>query len=266
MVAGTVSEDELPDKFTVRCAVVAAAATGPLSVTVPLEEGFAKPPCTLVGFMATEKIDGGTTVKVADCAVVAPTFAEIDTPVEVATATTGVTVNVADVAFAGTVTLEGTVAALGVPLVNVTTVPPDSAGPVNVTVPVEVTDAPPTIEFGLRDTDKTVGGLTVSCPVTVARFNVAEIFAVVTEDTWAVFTVKLAVVACAAKVTVAGTVATALSLDSDTTVPPVIAGLVRVTVPVEVLPPPTLDGAKDTLEIPGVMAVTCTVPTVCVPL
>jgi hypothetical protein len=175
-------------------------------------------------------------------------------------------VNVADVAFAGTVTLEGTVAAFGVPLVNVTTVPPASAGPVNVTVPVEVTDAPPTIEFGLRDTDKTVGGLTVSCPVTVARFNVAEIFAVVTEDTWLVFTAKLAVAACAAKVTVAGTVATALSLDSDTTVPPVIAGLVRVTVPVEVLPPATLDGAKDTLEIPGVMAVTRRVPMACVPL
>ena len=81
-----------------------------------------------------------------------------------------------------------------------------------------------------------------------------------------VFTVKVAVVACAATVTVAGTVATALSLDSATTAPPVIAGLVRVTVPVEVVPPATLDGARDTLEIPGVMAVTCRVPMVCVPL
>ena len=66
MVAGTVSEGELPDKFTVRCAVVAAVATGPLSVTVPVEEGLAKPPCALVGFMATEIMDGGTTVSVAD--------------------------------------------------------------------------------------------------------------------------------------------------------------------------------------------------------
>jgi hypothetical protein len=44
IVAGTVTEDEVSDKFTVRCAVVAAAATGPFSVTVPVEEGFAKPP------------------------------------------------------------------------------------------------------------------------------------------------------------------------------------------------------------------------------
>ena len=93
-----------------------------------------------------------------------------------------------------------------------------------------------------------------------------EIFAVVAEDTVVVFTVKVAVVACAATVTVAGTVATALSLDSATTAPPVIAGLVKVTVPVEVLPPATVAGAKDTLEIAGVMAVTCKVPTVCVPL
>jgi len=186
--------------------------------------------------------------------------------VETATATTGVTVNVVDVAFAGTVTLATTVATLGVPVVKVTTVPPDGAGPVSVTVPVEVSDAPPTIEVGLRDTDKTVGGVTASCPVAVAPLNVAEIFAVVAEDTVVVFTVKVAVVACAATVTVAGAVATALSLDIATTAPPVIAGLAKVTVPVEVLPPATVAGAKDTLEIAGVMAVTCSVPTVCVPL
>jgi hypothetical protein len=158
------------------------------------------------------------------------------------------------------------VATLGVPLVNVTTVPPDGAGPDNVTVPVEVTDAPPTIEDGLRDADKTVGGLTVSCPVAAAPFNVPVMCAVVAEVAVVVFTVKVAVVACAAMVTVAGTVATALSLESATTAPPVIAGLAKVTVPVEVFPPTTLDGAKDTLETVAVMAVTCRVPTVCVPL
>jgi hypothetical protein len=59
------------------------------------------------------------------------------TGVDEATAN-GVTGNVVDVVPAGTVTLAGTVAAPGVPLVRVTTVPPAEAAPFNVTVPVEV--------------------------------------------------------------------------------------------------------------------------------
>lgn len=134
MELGTVTEAELTDRLTVRWAVEAPAATGPFSVTVPIE--FAAPPCTLAGFMVTETMDGGTTVRVADCAVVAPTFAEIDTLVVASTAI-GVTVNVVEDAFAGTVTLAGTVATPVLPLVNVTTIPPDGAVPFNVTVPVE---------------------------------------------------------------------------------------------------------------------------------
>ena len=73
----------------------------------------------------------------ADCAVVAPTFAEMDT-VMVKGCASGVTVNVVDDVFAGTVTLAGTVAMAVLALVSVTTVPPDGAVPFNVTVPVEV--------------------------------------------------------------------------------------------------------------------------------
>ena len=65
MVVGTVTAEDVSDKLTLRCVVVAAAATGPFSVTVPVEEGLAKPPCTLDGSMTMEMMDGGTTVSVA---------------------------------------------------------------------------------------------------------------------------------------------------------------------------------------------------------
>jgi len=58
-----------------------------------------------------------------------------------------------------------------------------------------------------------------------------------------VFTVKLALVAPAATVTLGGTVATEVSLlDRETMTPPASAALLRVTVPVEEFPPLTLVG------------------------
>ena len=67
-------------------------------------------------------------------------------------AATGVVVtgNVADVAFAATVTLAGTCAAAELLLDRVTTAPPVGAGWVSVTVPVD--EVPPTTEVGLRPT------------------------------------------------------------------------------------------------------------------
>jgi hypothetical protein len=76
-----------------------------------------------------------------------------------------VTVNVVEVVPAATVILEGTVAALVLLLVRVTTAPPLGARPFRVTVPVE--DAPPVTLLGLSMIEERAGGLIVSVPVRV---------------------------------------------------------------------------------------------------
>jgi hypothetical protein len=62
---------------------------------------------------------------------------------------------------------------------------------------------------------------------------------------------KLAVVAPSATVTLAATVAAALSLERAKTAPPDGAGPFKVTVPVEDDPPVTMVGFRDTDEITG---------------
>ncbi len=73
--------------------------------------------------------------------------------VEVATALVP-TVNVALVAPAATVTLEGTVAAVVLLLESVTCAPPAGAGPLSVTVPVE--EFPPVTLVGFSETEERV--------------------------------------------------------------------------------------------------------------
>ena len=74
-----------------------------------------------------------------------------------------VTVKVADVAFAGTVTLAGTVAAEVLLLDNATTVPPAGAYPLSVTVPVELAEPPVTlVGFKVKDVTPVATGFTVS--------------------------------------------------------------------------------------------------------
>jgi hypothetical protein len=77
-----------------------------------------------------------------------------------------VTVNVAVVAPAATVTLAGTCAAVVLLLDNDTVAPPVGAAPLSVTVPVD--EAPPVTLVGFRDTeesDTVAAGFTVSVAV-----------------------------------------------------------------------------------------------------
>src|SRR5262245_44875524 len=144
---------------------------------------------------------------------------------EVAAATVVVvTVKVALVEPAGTVTLAATVATAVLLLDSVTTVPPAGAGPLRVTVPCEVLPPVTLVWFSVNEETVTVvgaAGFTVSVadwvtpPADAERVTAVEVVTV-----WVV-TVKVALVDPAATVTLAGTVATAvLLLDSVTTVPP----------------------------------------------
>src|SRR2546428_12668450 len=79
----------------------------------------------------------------------------------------------------------------------------------------------------------------------------------VEEATGVVLTVKVALVALPGTVTLAGTLATpGLLLDRLTTAPPLGAGALSVTVPVEELPPVTLVGLRLSDESVGGAGVT----------
>jgi hypothetical protein len=173
-----------------------------------------------------------------------------------------VIVNVAAVAPAATVTLLGTVAADVLLLVSVTFAPPDGAGPFSVTVPVD--KLPAAAVTGLSATELGTRAITVRTAVAVVLLYVHEIVALALLVTALLVTVNVAVVALAATVTLAGTVAAAVSLLlSATTVPPLGAGPLIVTVPVDVLPPVTEVGLS--IKELGTGAFTVTLA-VCVPL
>jgi len=162
------------------------------------------------------------------------------------------TVNVALVAPAATVTLAGTLAAVVLLLESVTVAPPAGAAPLSVTVPVE--EFPPVTLVGFSESEERVGGgggaaVTVSEADLLAPLNVAEIETVVDTATALVLTVNVALVAPAATVTLDGTLATVvLLLESVTTAPPDGAAPLSVTVPVEEFPPVTLVGFTETEE------------------
>jgi hypothetical protein len=154
-----------------------------------------------------------------------------------------VTVKVALVWPAATVTLAGTVATSKSALESETTAPPVGAAPLRVTVPVDVT--PPTTEVGLKVTEDGTGGVTVSVPVAVVPAKVAETLTLVDVALHVVVAVKVAEEAPAATVTLAGTPTTLLlALARETTIPPVGAIPLRVTVQVDENPPTTEVGLK----------------------
>jgi hypothetical protein len=153
------------------------------------------------------------------------------------------TVNVPVDEPAATDTDAGTVAYVVLLDDNVTTMPAAGAGPFNVTVPVE--DDPPVTDDGLSETPVTVAGLIVSAAVRLTEFKVPVIVALVVAETVNVVTVKVAEVAPAATVTVAGTFAFVLLEERLTIVPPVGAAVFNVTVPVEFTPPIRVVGARE---------------------
>ena len=84
--------------------------------------------------------------------------------------------NVAESLPAGTKTEDGTVAA-ELPELSVTLVPPEPAGPLSVTVPVD--EAPPNTLVGFKVNDERVAGVTVSVAFSVWLARVAWITALV---------------------------------------------------------------------------------------
>ena len=152
------------------------------------------------------------------------------------------TVKLALMEPAGTVTLEGTCAAVVLLLESATCAPPEGAAALKVTVPVEDCEPPTTVAgFVVRDASiGEGGGFTVREAVFVTPPKDAEMVTEVDAATALVVTVNVAEVAPAGTVTLEGTCATVVSLlDSETCAPLEGAAALKVTVPVEDCEPPT---------------------------
>ena len=146
---------------------------------------------------------------------------------------------------AETVTLAGTVAAAALLLVSATTAPPEGAALDSLTVPE--TELPPVTLDDESDTDESAGpeaapGVTVS---TAAHetFSSANTFACVVVLTLLVPMLKVALVPPAGMSTLEGTTA-GLTADSSTFAPPVGAGALMVTLPVDGVPAVTVVGFR----------------------
>lgn len=212
-------------------------------VTVPVAE---LPPTTETGDTETADNSGGKIVNVP------LTELPFNVPVIVAVTEFWTVVvpilNVADVEPDGIVTEAGTVALLVLEL-RATVMPPRGAGPLRVAVPVA--DVPPGTVFGEMLILLRVVGVIISVANFATPEIVANILAVVDFDTAVVGILNVVVVAPAAIVTDDGTVALVLLEVRPTSIPPVGAGPLMVTVPVEGVPPATVDGASEMLEREG---------------
>jgi len=235
-LAGTCPADVLLLLNVTTAPTVGAA---PLRVTVPVE---LLPPTTEIGDRLTEDKDAAVTVSVA--LVLVPRVA-VTTEVVVEATPNVVTVKVPDVLPADTVTLAGTLAATVLLLVRLTETPPVGAAAFSCTVPVEL--FPPTTLVGFSDTEDTpIAGLTVIVAFALPP-KVAVMLTVVVVATELVVTANVVDVLPAGTVTLAGTAATnVLLLERFTATPPAGEAPLRVTVPVEGLPPVTMVGFRET--------------------
>ena len=160
------------------------------------------------------------------------------------------TVNVAVVAPAVIVTVVGT-DALELFDDRLIVVPPAPAGPFSVTAPVEV--VPPRTEDGASTRLVNAAGVIVNVPLTDVAPSVPDIVAGVDAETAEVVILKFAEVAPAGTITLGGGTALVLFDAKFTTSPPVGAGPLSVTVPVEDVPPTTEAGA--TVRLTGMLTV-----------
>src|SRR5215467_3512714 len=147
------------------------------------------------------------------------------------------------------VTLAGGVARAGLELCTVTRAPPAGAGADRVTVPVTV--VPPTTVLGLTRNEIRAGGVTVTAVLFTTPLELAERLPTVVVPTGVVLMAKLAALCVAGTTTLAGTLMALGALLNATLRPPAGAGVVRVTVPVALVPPVTVLGVALTDDSAG---------------
>ena len=231
--AGTVALVELE----LRTTMVPLVGAGPLSVTVPVD---VPPPVTSAGDNLRELSAAAVMFNVA-LADELPRVAVSDEEVDVETAVV-VTVNVAVVDPPATVTVDGTVA---LPELDerVMTDPPEGAGPLRVTVPVD--GEPPMTEVGAKVSDANFAAVMLNVAFADELPSVAVNVAEEVVPTAEVVIVKVTDVEPPATVTVAGKPALDVLEVRATAIPPMGAALLMVTVPVADVPPKTEVGATE---------------------
>lgn len=247
--AGTVTEDSVDAAGPLEDSAtdVPPAPAGPASVTVPVE---GVPPTTEEGLSVSDRMPAGLIVRVADrnwpfrAPVIVAEVGVLTPP--------AVTVNVADVWPAGTRMKPG-VGAAALLLVRTTLAPPGPAGVDIFTVQVET--PPLDTAVGLRLIEAIVGSMIVRVAERVTPASEPEMLAEVMEATGVVKIANVAKFWPAATLMVAGTVAAVWLLEIETTMPAEPAGPLRVTVPVDELPPWTLAGLSVSDDREGALMV-----------
>lgn len=238
-VPGTLTEGDELERLTMS----PLGPAGPVRLNVPVVE---IPPTTVLGFIVRDRALAAEIVSVAVCEIEA-NVALIIAAVWLFTPVVEMA-NVAEDCPDCRISDDGTLAAEM--LLERTTVDPEGpAGPVSVTVPVE--GEPPRTDVGLSVREESFAGVMASVAVMETAPKVAVIVAVVGESTPIVETAKAAEVWPAAIVTVVGVDADELLLARDRAVPDGPAGPLRVTVPVDEVPPITVVGLMLRPESPA---------------